>query len=172
MEMDHHINAHQHQLGRRLLYSIRFVDCFLKMTGIYLMVPSNTGNNNYFLVKRWIWSGCWIFVSVESGLYIFIFRGLRAIVQTIYSTGYRMMAENFNNSLIRISSFFFEMPIHLFLVYLTNRSTFQNLLETLEPIDYRLGRPNVTSIQYYSIACLVCTTCLRVYYDTNYCFEI
>lgn len=152
----------QHQLGRRLLDSIRFVDYFLKMNGIYLTIPPNSGNNNYFFAKRWIWSGCWLFLSVESGLYIFIFRGLRAILQTIYSTGYRMMAENFNTSLIRISNFFFEMPTHLYLVYLTNQSTFQEFLETLESVDYRLGRPNLISIKYYSIASLVCTAS-RVY---------
>lgn len=147
-----------HKLCHRFLASIHFVDHFLQFTGIFI-VQSAVGSHNvkYLMIKRWFWSCFCLIFTIESGIYIFIFRGLRAIVKTIYSTGYRVMAENFNNSLIRLSSFFIEMPTHLFLLKLAHQSTFQKFCEALEPVDFLLGRPNLINIHYYSIASLICT---------------
>ena len=148
--------SHQ-QLCNRFLPFIRFVDRFLQFTGIYLVQPAIGSNNKYLMIKRWLWSCLCLIFTIESGIYIFIFRGLRAIVRTVYSTGYKVMAENSNNSLIRLSSFFIEMPTHFFLLKLASQSTFQKLCETLEPVDFLLGRPNLITIYYYSIASLICT---------------
>lgn len=145
------------QLRHRLLHSIRFVHYFLDWFGIYLVRSGGIKTNHSVL--RLMWSFFWLFLNVESSIYVFLKKGVPSILKTIYWTSYKLMTMNFNNSLIRIAAFLFEMPIHLFFVILlTYRSNFQRFFEILEPIDSQLGRPDLTVIRYYSIASLICTT--------------
>ncbi len=157
------------QLRHRLLLSIRFVQHFLDWFGIYLVRSGGIKTNHSVL--RLIWSFFWLFLNVESSIYVFLNKGVPSILKTIYWTSNKLMTMNFNNSLIRIAAFLFEMPIHFFfLILLIYRSNFQHFIETLEPVDSQLGRPNLTTIQYYSIASLICTawTVYSLFYKKFY----
>lgn len=139
----------------RFLYSIRFIEYVLKMAGIFLV--QSVGISKYSDVLRLIWSGWWLVLDIESCIYIFLEKGVEAIVATIYSTNYKMLTGAFTHSLIRLSSLVFEMPSHLFLLILANGSFFKQFFTILEPVDLQLGRPDLTRIQYYSISCLIFT---------------
>lgn len=142
------------QLRNRFLHSIRFLNHFLKISGIYLV---QTVGNKKKIFLRFLLSFCWLFLNCESNLYIFLKKGMRDIMQTLNSTDNKMMTINFSHSLVRLAAFFCEMPIHFFLLLLTYRSFFKNFLDALEPVDIHLGRPNVTSFQFYSISSLIYT---------------
>lgn len=153
--MELEVGSHNN-LSNRFLHSLRFLVHFLKWVGIYIITPASIGDNKWLFIRRWLWSYLWLLLSIESHLYIFIYRGLKHIIKTIYSTDYKMMTEGFTMSLIRLADIFLEAPTHLFLLILVYRSTFSRIFECLEPVDLRLGRPNLISIKYYSIASLIC----------------
>ena len=152
------MGAKEVHLVDRFFHSTRFVVNFLKMTGVDLIHRNPTKKA---IMKRWIWSGFWMVLNIQSGIVKVIRRKVLELFIALLSSSSQLLSDglltdHLNAAIMRLSHFIFETLTHYILV-LRIRSTLGRLLEKLEPVDAGLGRPSLSSIARYSIASLIFT---------------
>lgn len=152
------MTAEEGVLRNRFLRAIRYVDIFLRLTGVDLVYHNK---KRFSKALRWIWSGLWLLLDGQSGIFITIQKHTMEKLIALFSSSAQLLIDgrlmdHLNDTLMRLSDLFFEMFTHYVLV-LTIRPTLGRFFDSLEPIDNRLSRPNLSSIRMYSIACLIFT---------------
>lgn len=150
-------------LAVRFLNSIRDVAIFLKITGVDLVHQKGT---NTTMMKYWIWSGFWLLLNTQSGIFIIIRRRVLELLIALLSSSAQLLSEgrltdHLNEVTFRISAFIFETLTHYVLVWRI-RPTLRSLIEVLEHVDLKLGRPNLSPVWQNSIAGLIFTSCIVI----------
>ncbi len=155
----------QIDLSDRFIHSIRYVNEFLKMTGVDL-IPRNLTKKN--LIRRWIWSGFWMLLNTQSGIFIIIRRKSVEMIITLLSSSALLLSDgrltdHLNEAIMRFSTFIFETFTHYDLVW-SIRPILRRFFDKLAFIDAELGRPSLSSIRDLSIASLVFTLLIVIIY--------
>jgi len=122
----------------RFLYSIRFVDIFLKMTGVDLILRNK---NKKVIITCWFWSGLWMLFNIQSGIVKLIRRKVLELFIVLLSSSSQLLSngqltDHLNEAIMRLSHFIFETLTQFVLVFRI-RPTLRRLFEKLESVDAR-----------------------------------
>lgn len=127
------------------------------------------------------WCLFWLILHFLSSFYGFFIRTLRPILAKLFqsSNNNESPAEIIMTVILRLSPIVFAGPfVHLFLI-LTLRHTIQSIMDGLEILDLKLGRPELTSIRHCSIVATLWilllvyfkATVFHIYFPVaQYCF--
>lgn len=152
-------------LRKRFLHAIRYVDIFLKFTGVDLVYHKEKRS---FKALRWVWRGLWLFLDTQCGIFITIRKNTTEKLIALFSSSAQLLIDgklmdHLNDALMRLSDLIFETSTHFVLVW-TIRPTMSRFFNALEPIDAWLNRPSFYSIWMYSIVCCIFTACIVSYF--------
>lgn len=146
-------------LRDRFLVSIHPVDRFFRFTGLELLGTDDPSEEKS-KKRKWntFWIVFWLLFNTESGIYIFFKRATLHIFNLLFAfeelRKHGKLTEDINAALMRLAAFVFETSTHFVLV-LTIRPTLKRLIDTLEPVDRHLGRPDLSAINRCSKASVV-----------------
>lgn len=146
-------------LRNRFLHATRYVNIYLKSVGVDLAYRN--GEGSYKTAHRWIWSGFWLFLDTQSGIFIASRRKTTEKLIALFSSSAQLLMDgrlmdHLSDAVMSLSDFFFENGIHYILV-LTIQPALTRFFYALEPVDARLRRPKLAIIQLYSNMCLIFT---------------
>ncbi len=93
----------------RFLYSIRFVDIFLKMTGVDLILRNK---NKKVIITCWFWSGLWMLFNIQSGIVKLIRRKVLELFIVLLSPSSQLLSngqliDHLNEAIMRLSHLIF-----------------------------------------------------------------
>lgn len=128
----------------------------LKICGLQLSRPIGSKRKLIFLN---LWSGFWLVLNFQSQCHTLI---RRTPFQDLF-TG-KPFVEWLNHVGFRLVSFICNMVFHILLVF-TIQSSFDSIINFLEPVDFQFGRPSLLRIRKSSILAVVwITTTVQIIY--------
>lgn len=136
-------------LGTRLFRAIHPFHVYLQSFGID-MNPASNPRWRVWITK--LWSLLWLVLVFQAGACIFVWRGLSALPHLFYSSDDgedehdHSRMEDLNDFIFGAYPLTFDALIYLALTCSIGK-TVRLLLNTLQPVDAQLARPNLTALR-------------------------
>lgn len=129
----------------RFLSSIRPLDVFLQIHGIYLHLPIESSKQKLHIIN--LWCGLLLALNVQCSIFLLVKFGIDDLMKIFSSASSDLVDDStqiylLNSFVNRMNPVAFGILAHVLLLS-TTRHTTRLLWAALEPVDLRLGRPNL-----------------------------